>query len=81
MSGTWEVRWEKPERPRAPVLAPEALRGACRNGHPFVEGSYTWQRAGNGWPFRQCRQCNAERAKLWRAAARQKIEQAKEARP
>jgi hypothetical protein len=47
------------------VPRPRGLRQltgyTCRNGHPYVEGSYSWQRSGNGYLYVQCNRCNAER--------------------
>jgi hypothetical protein len=41
----------------------------CKRGHPWQEGSYTWQYGGPGGdygPYRRCVECNRQRAKRWR---------------
>lgn len=45
-------------RPRG---QPPAEGDTCRNGHPYGEGSHSWQRNGAGYLYIQCNRCNAER--------------------
>jgi len=40
---------------------------ACPAGHPFVPGSFTVQTNGKGRSYRICCECNAARARAWRA--------------
>ncbi len=44
----------------------------CKHGHPWAEGSFSWQYGkASVHPYRDCKACNAERARRWRARRKQ----------
>lgn len=46
----------------------------CNRGHELTDDNVSWQLTGKGTPFRMCRTCNRERAKLWRQKNRGRLE-------
>lgn len=45
-NGTWDVAARREAR----------LAQTCKNGHPYVEGSFVWK-VSKGWRYRQCIAC------------------------
>ena len=45
----------------------------CKNGHDLTGDNGALRTSGDGRWFIQCRQCNRERAKAWRAAHADKL--------
>jgi hypothetical protein len=49
------------------------LKPYCPRGHAMTADNVTWQTSGTGGLFRQCRICNAARAKAWREANKDRL--------
>ena len=41
---------------------------ACPKGHPYDEANTLWMSASYRGPYRRCRKCNADHARIWREA-------------
>lgn len=44
-------------------------RDRCRRGHLYAEVGFTWQKSGEGQPYRACCRCSSERKAAWRSKA------------